>query len=115
MKNYKQPGEILTLTAPTGGVVSGYAYLIGALLVVAQVSAAEGALFSALTRGVVTLPKATGSAWTEGEKLFWDNTNKRFTDTSATGLFPAGVATAAAASGDAVGDVLLTGIPLTAV
>jgi predicted RecA/RadA family phage recombinase len=39
MKNQKKTGRILTFTAPAGGVVSGGAYLIGGLLVVAQADA----------------------------------------------------------------------------
>jgi predicted RecA/RadA family phage recombinase len=73
MNNYVQPGNTITLTAPSGGVVSGTAYQIGSLLVVAQTTAAEGAKFEALVNGVVTLPKAASQAWTEGAKIYWDN------------------------------------------
>lgn len=73
MNNYVQPGNTITMTAPSGGVVSGTAYQIGSLLVVAQVSADEAAKFEALVNGVVTLPKAASQAWTEGEKVYWDN------------------------------------------
>ena len=46
MKNFVQPGDVVELTAPSGGVVSGTVYLIGALVVVATVTAAEGAKFN---------------------------------------------------------------------
>lgn len=54
-KNYEQDGKVLTLTAPTGGVESGKAYAIGALVAVALVSAAEGEQFAAQTCGVWSL------------------------------------------------------------
>jgi predicted RecA/RadA family phage recombinase len=109
MNNYVKPGDSVEFIAPSGGVVSGTAYLIGALLVVAAVSAAQGEKFSGRLMGVFTLPKATGSAWTEGEKLYWDNTAKNITDT-ASGNTLVGSAYAAAASGDASGQVRLDGI-----
>lgn len=67
-RNFIQPGDVLTLTAPSGGVVSGTAYLIGGLLVVAQNTAAQGVAFEGRTVGVFTLPKATGQTWSEGAK-----------------------------------------------
>lgn len=109
MINYVKPGEVVTRTAPVGGVVSGTAYLIGSLLVVATVTAAAGELFEGLTHGVVTLPKATGEAWTEGAKVYWDNTAKKIT-TTASGNTLVGVADAAAASSDTTGNVRLDGV-----
>lgn len=109
MKNYVEPGEVLPFTAPSGGVVSGSCYLIGALLVVATVTANQGDKFSAyIGPGVVSGPKATG-AWTEGAKIYWDNTAKNFTTTVSTNVL-VGVAAAAAASGDTTGNVRLDGV-----
>lgn len=51
-KNYVQDGNVLQLTAPTGGVVSGGIYAIGALVVVAIADAAAGQNFPAKTNGV---------------------------------------------------------------
>lgn len=114
MKNYKQPGEILTLTAPGGGVVSGLTYLVGALIVVAQNSAAAGETFGALVEGVCTLVKKAAETWAEGDALYFDNTAKNWTKTSATGLFKAGNAAAAALSADVIGDIRLAGVPVVA-
>lgn len=72
MENFSAPGQVLELTAPSGGVVSGSAYLIGSLVVVATVTAAEAAKFNALVVGVVDLPKVAEEGWTENEKLYWD-------------------------------------------
>lgn len=107
MKNKVQSGKVLTLTAPTGGVVSGTAYKVGGMVVVACVSAAEGESFAAEVEGVYTLPKTTSEAWTEGAKLYWDNTAKSFTTTSTSNTL-AGFAAAAAASADTTGNVLVT-------
>lgn len=99
MKNFVQHGDTLDLTAPAGGVVSGVAYLIGALFGVAVASAAVGETFPLRVVGIYTLPKATGEAWTEGAVLYWDNANKRLTTTAAGNTK---VATAASAAGSAL-------------
>lgn len=58
--NYVQDGNVLQLTAPTGGVVSGGIYAIGALVVVAIADAEAGDKFSAATNGVWTV-ETTGT------------------------------------------------------
>lgn len=101
--NYTQPGDVLTLIAPAGGVVSGAGYVIGSIFVVALVTAAAGATFTGRTEGIFRMPKATHAttkAFTAGEAVFWDDgVNKRW-DKTATGFFQIGVAVAAAASTD---------------
>lgn len=110
MENYNSPGEIVELTAPSGGVVAGTAYKIGSLIVVATVTAAEAAKFSAFVGpGVVEHAKVSAQAWTEGVKLYWDDTAKNFTTTSS-GNTLAGVAAAAAANPSATGKVRLDGV-----
>lgn len=105
MKNFVRHDGRLPFTAPAGGVVSGTAYLIGALLVVALFSAAAGAQFTGQVEGVVTLPKASGAV-TEGALLYWDNTAKNVT-TTPTSNTKIGYALAAQASGDATVQVFL--------
>lgn len=90
MKNYVSSGKVMELTAPAGGVVSGTAYLIGGLLVVATHSADAAALFRGVAKGAVDHAKAD-EAWTEGAKIYWDNTAKKFT-TEASGNTLVGVA-----------------------
>lgn len=109
MKNYVQEGEVIELTAPSGGVVKDTAYLIGSILVIATVSAAVGEKFNGLTRGVVEYAKVSAQSWTEGVKVYWDNTAKNFTTTSG-GNTLAGVAAAAAANPSATGKVRLDGV-----
>lgn len=116
MKNFVQPGKALNLTAPTGGVTGGTPVKIGALLVIPSADADQTKTFAGHTTGVYTLPKKTGETWAEGDKLYWDNSAGTFTKTSATGLFPAGVAAEIqATSGATTGVVRLDGVSLTAV
>src|SRR4051812_27543457 len=84
-------------TAPSGGVVKGTAYLIGSLLVVARANAAEAAYFTAAVGGKWTLPKTSSQAWTEGQKLYWDDSTKKLTSAGTAGPL-AGVAAAIALS-----------------
>jgi predicted RecA/RadA family phage recombinase len=108
MKNFVQPGESIEFTAPSGGVVSGRGVLIGDLLVIATVTAAEGARFNGLVEGVITHAKAPSQAWVEGARVYWDEGNHRFT-TVAAGHVGAGYAVAAVGAGadETTGTVLL--------
>lgn len=78
MKNYSKSGKIVDLVAPSGGVVSGNAYLFGSLLVVAQASAAEGETFAGMRMGEFSLPKLTSDNLTVGQKVNWNDTNDEF-------------------------------------
>lgn len=80
--NYVAPGDPVKMLAPTGGVVSGTAYLIGALFGVAGNTAAQGIEFPLHTVGIWNLPKATGVNWVQGAKLYWDDTAKNVTNVS---------------------------------
>ena len=72
MKTAYTSGDVITLTAPSGGVVSGSTYLIGSLVVVATATVAQTLPFEALVVGMADLPKVAEEAWTEGAKLYWD-------------------------------------------
>ncbi len=113
MKTFAQPGDILEFTAPSPGVTAGTGVKIGDLLVIALVSAATGEKFNGVRTGVVEHAKLSAQAWTEGQQVNWDDTNKRFT-TVTTGNFRAGVAAAAAANPSATGRVVLAGVNLGA-
>lgn len=106
MKNYIQPGDVLTVPAPAA-VLSGAGVLVGSLFGVACHDAASGADVEIQTTGVFKLPKTTGAAWTVGQRLYWDDTAKSLTGTASTHKLVA-VAVLAAASGDTVGTVCLT-------
>lgn len=105
-----QPGDVVTLTAPSGGVTSGVAIKIGSLVVVPRTTAAQTLPFDADVTGVHLLAKATGSAWTEGATLYFDTANNNFVTAQSATACRAGHAVVAAASGDATGVVRLANI-----
>jgi predicted RecA/RadA family phage recombinase len=98
MKNRIQKGECLDLAAPRT-LTSGQGALIGSIFGVATVDVASTVTAAFETRGVYDLTKATGSV-TQGAKVYWDDTAHNVT-TTATANTLIGVATQAAASGDA--------------
>lgn len=111
--NIKQKGSVLTLTMPYDRT-TGQGVLVGGLFGVCLLDALSGAECAVETQCVATLPKLTGAAWTQGARLFWDDTNKRC-DTTNTSDYCIGYAAAAAASGDATGDVyVVPGRPIPA-
>lgn len=110
MKNFIQPGETLKFTAPSGGVVSGGAYKIGALVVVAVADAAEAAAFEGVVKGVFEVTKVSAQAWTEGAKIYWDDTAKKFTTVSTSNTL-VGIAADAAANPSSTGKLVLQGTP----
>ncbi len=112
MKTFSQEGESLTFTAPAN-VTAGTGVKIGDLLVVPMITVLNGALFTGVRAGVVEHAKLSAQAWTEGQQVNWDDTNKRFT-TVTTGNYRAGVAYKAAANPSATGFVLLAGVNLGA-
>jgi len=80
MKNYIQHGETVELTAPSGGVVSGAAYLIGALFGVAVASALESEKFNLRRKGVFTFEKTTSQEYAEGDPLYFDPATGKLTN-----------------------------------
>ncbi|MGB4101068.1 MAG: DUF2190 family protein [Alphaproteobacteria bacterium] len=114
MKNFVQPGETIDVAAPYDRL-SGQAALVGAgIFGVCASDALSGVTVPLQRRGVFTnMAKATGAAWVQGDLLYWDNTAKNFTKTSAgnklVGVAYVPVGTTAPASGDTTGAVLLPG------
>jgi predicted RecA/RadA family phage recombinase len=70
-KNFIQPGRVVTLVAPTGGVLSGQAVQVGALFGIATFDAIGGADVEVALEGVWELPKAA-VAIAHGAPVFWD-------------------------------------------
>jgi predicted RecA/RadA family phage recombinase len=106
-RNFVQPGETITLTAPRA-LASGDGFMVGSIFAVALAAAAIGKPVEARRVGVWDLTKAAGAAWTPGQKLYWDNTAFNVTATAGTNAV-IGAAAQAAASASVVGRVLLTG------
>lgn len=108
MKNFVQPGNIVTLIAPYT-VSSGGGALVGAIFGVAVDDVASAVEGEFALEGVFDIAKATGAV-TQGQKMYWDNAAKVVT-TTATSNAQVGHATQAAGSGDATARVRLTATP----
>lgn len=105
--NYVQPGEKLDLTAPTGGVTTGVGVLLGRIFAVALQTVAAAAAFVGARCGVWSLAKTNAQAWAVGDKIYWDNTNKRADNVPTAGFRFIGLCTEAAANPTATGKVVL--------
>ena len=77
MKNFIQRGDMITVTAPTGGVTSGQGVLVGNLFGVAANTAAEGESVEIATIGVYELPKLASAVIAAGARVAWDDTAKQ--------------------------------------
>lgn len=107
MNNYIQKGVTLSLVAPYA-VASGAGLLVGAIFGIAVRAADSGKPVEADTQGVYTLPKVSAQAWTVGQKVYWNDTDKVCT-TEATDNTLIGVAVEVAANPSATGTVRLNG------
>ena len=95
--NFKQEGEVLTLT-PASDVANGVGHLFGAgLFAVALAATASGTPGPFLTEGVFELGKTSALAIAVGDRLFWDATNSVVNKTT-TAQVCVGIAVAAAAN-----------------
>ncbi len=103
--NYIQEGDVLTLTAPYT-VTSGQGAQVGSLFGVALKDTTNATVGEFATEGVFDLAKTSAQAWTVGQKIYWDNSNKRC-DTDGTVGILIGVATAVAANPSSTGYVKL--------
>lgn len=114
MKNANSTGQTIQVTAPAGGVTAGTPFLARDLLLVPVNDAAAGeqvTCYTGLHGGEYTFAAETGAGqdWELGEKLFWDDTNSRYTVT-ATGNTFRGFAGADKTTAAATGRVLLAQI-----
>jgi predicted RecA/RadA family phage recombinase len=107
MKNFVQHGDTLPLVAPYD-IVSGAGFLVGAIFAVATRTTLAGNPVEGDRKGVFTLAKTNAQAWTAGQKIYWDDANKRCDSDGTVGIL-IGAAASAAANPSAAGDVLLNG------
>lgn len=113
MKNFVQEGNTVTLTAPTGGVLSGAGVVVGNLFGVAAYDAIEDAEVEVQVVGVFTLPKGAGVI-NEGAIVWWNNTAKAVSNVTGAGYFPIGVAVEGALDAGATVKVRLDGVAVVA-
>jgi predicted RecA/RadA family phage recombinase len=105
-KTFVQPGWAMTVTAPTGGTVSGVGCKIGSLFGIAATTKAAGDPVVLDTVGVFEHAKTSAQAWNTGDKIYWDDTAKVMT-TSSSGTTYVGVAAGPALNPTATGLVRL--------
>lgn len=106
--NYRfQDDDVVTIPAPSGGVVSGQFVVIGALHGFALDSAPEGSPFALVREGrVLDAPKGN-VAVTAGDPLYYDATNHCFTNVPPPDSDPVAVAVSDAAQAAATVDLVL--------
>ena len=97
MENFRQPGDIISIVAPTGGVTSGVGVLIVSLFGVATTTTTVGLPAEIVVEGVVEIAKTSALAIAVGDRLYWDDTAKVVNKT-ATAQVMVGVAVSAAAN-----------------
>ncbi|ROZ86917.1 DUF2190 family protein [Pseudomonas neustonica] len=108
MKNYVQPGDMITVIA-TAAVASGDLVRSGSILGVAATDAAIGEEVELKTTGVFDLAKTSAQAWTVGAPIYAIAASSLLTNVPGTGNYLVGVAMAAAANPSATGRVRLNG------
>lgn len=79
---FLQPGESLTMVAPTGGVTAGVGVLIGQIFGVALDTKAQTLSFELAIRGVFEVAKTAADEIAIGDALYWDDTAKEVNATS---------------------------------
>src|SRR4051812_45020190 len=107
-QNYVKSGRTLTLAAPYI-VAAGAGALIGNIFGVSLEALAASASGEFTTEGVWSLAKVSTEVWVVGEKIYWDNTNKRCSNVPTAGFNLIGVCTEAAANPSTTGKVKLLG------
>ena len=106
MKNKFSDGSPIDVTVPSGGCTSGAGLKIGALVGIAETTQVSGDTVALHLVGVFDVTSDTGTAWSVGDVVYWDDTAKNFTKTS-TSNTKCGVVVAAKTSGATTGRVRL--------
>lgn len=108
MKNFVQPGNVITVAAPYA-VASSQGVLVGTLFGVATTDAANGTPVEIAREGVFDIAAVTADTAGQGAKIYWDNAARRLT-TTATNNTLVGALTAAKGGSDTTARVLLDGV-----
>lgn len=109
--NYVGEGKVIDYVA--GGTISaGDVVVTGDTVGIALVDMVSGETGAVAIEGIFTVAKTTGTAWVQGDAIDWDASASEFHKgvTPAAGdVVSAGIATAAAASAAATGQLKLLG------
>ena len=82
--NIRKEGDVVTLIAPTGGVVTGQIVVVGDIVGVALTTEDAGDAVECKRRCEISYAKTSADAWTQGAKLYYDDTNDEVTDVAGT-------------------------------
>lgn len=108
MKNFVQPGDVVTLTAPAD-VAAGVPISNGVLVGVTVSAALNGAQVECATTGVFDLAKTSAQAWTVGQAIYLIPSTRLVTTATTAGNILIGTAAAVADNPTATGRVRLNG------
>lgn len=110
MANFRK-ANYLDHTVASGEVaVKGYPFRVGSNVGVCGNTAAEGAEVKLWLEGIwLDSPKTTGTAWTQGQRLYWKASTSKYSTLPADGFY-VGTAAADAASAATTGEVMV-GVP----
>lgn len=75
-------GDVIDFTA-TATLASGAGVLVGSVFGIVQIDVVSGDVMPVSTKGVWNINKLSTDVFAEGALVYWDNTNKRVTSTSA--------------------------------
>ena len=104
-----QPGSQVTITAPYTLASSGLGVLVSGLFGVSQAAIVSGASGLIFTEGVFSLTKVSAQAWSVGDWVYWDDTNRQCSNENSVGRL-IGVCVEAAANRTSTGVVKLCDI-----
>ena len=113
MKTFIQPGNIITVVTPVGGITANQGLLIGGLFGIATTSTLQGDDVEISITGVFDMPKASATVIAQGDQVAWDDTAKEIAPPGV-GLYPVGIATTAAVNGTITVNVRLDGVATAA-
>lgn len=94
----------------TGATTTDTVYLLNGRVMLAMNSAAANALNVYMIGGMLEYATDTGTAWAGGDKIYWDDTNKKFTKTDTNNTL-CGIAYEAKTSAAATATILLVPTP----
>jgi predicted RecA/RadA family phage recombinase len=109
MQNYVQPGHTITLAAPYDRL-SGEGAMVGAIFGVAAGDVLNTVEGEFTLVGVFDLAKDTADAFSVGDRVYWDDTQKNCVNSTTEGDLEIGVAIAAAAEAATTVRVRLHGV-----
>lgn len=107
MKSFVSAGKVMNYSNSGSDIASGDVIVVTGLgILVAIANILANTVGPALADGVTTLAKATGVTFTQGDRVYWDNSAKKLTSV-ASGNTLAGAAWGSYVSGDTSMDVKL--------